>query len=231
MPSLPFGLRLLALAGAAAIALSAGPPAQAQPAQAAPPAPEAGFRGKQAGDFLVRLRGIGVLPDERASITPIGGGVSISDTWVPEVDFTYFVTPNIAFELIAATNRHSITATGTSLGNVPVGRVSLLPPTLTAQYHPLPASRISPYVGVGINYTIFYNGDAAGGAVQSVSYDNGFGWALQAGVDFAVTDRLSVNFDVKKLWLDTTARLNGGAITAKVDIDPWIVGFGLGYRF
>lgn len=221
----------LAMAGlaTATLALLLAPTAPAM-AQATAPSASA-FPGKQAGDFVVRLRGIGVLPDESSSITVIGGKVDATDSYVPEIDLTYFITRNFAVELIAATTRHSITAQGTSLGNVPVGRVWLLPPTLTAQYHPLPASRLSPYVGAGINYTIFYNADAAGGAVNSVSYDNGFGWALQAGVDYALTDRISLNLDVKKLYLSTTAKLNGGAIAAKVDLDPWIVGVGVGYRF
>lgn len=225
-------VRTLALVTAGAAALLAGLPAAAQ-TPAPPPSLESQltFSGKQAGDFVVRGRIIGVLPDESASISAIGGDVKITDTWVPEVDFTYFITRNFALELIAATTRHSITATGTALGNVPVGRVSLLPPTLTVQYHPLPQSRISPYIGAGINYTFFYNSDAAGGAVNSVKYDDGFGWALQAGIDFYVTDRISVNLDVKKLFLSTDAHINGGAITAKTDINPWIVGVGMGYRF
>lgn len=205
--------------------------ALAQPAAAQGAAAQTAFSGKQAGDFVVRLRGIGVLPDESSSISVIGGRAEVTDTYVPEIDFTYFITPNFALELIAATNRHSITATGTSLGTVPVGRVWLLPPTLTVQYHPLPRSRFSPYVGAGINYTFFYNEDAAGGAVNSLKLEDGFGWALQLGVDYYVTDRISLNLDVKKLFLSTEARLNGGAIVAKVDLDPWIVGFGVGYRF
>lgn len=217
---------LASTVAAMALAVALCGPASAQGTPAQP-----GFSGKQAGDFVVRLRGIGVLPDESSSISVIGGRAEVTDTYVPEIDFTYFITPNFALELIAATNRHSITATGTALGTVPVGRVWLLPPTLTVQYHPLPRNRFSPYVGAGINYTFFYNEDAAGGAVNSLKLEDGFGWALQLGVDYYVTDRLSLNLDVKKLFLSTEARLNGGAIVAKVDLDPWIVGFGVGYRF
>jgi outer membrane protein len=147
---------------------------------------------------------------------------------VPEVDFTYFVTDNIALELIAGTTRHDVSHTPTGID---LGKVSLLPPTLTLQYHFMPKERLSPYVGAGVNYTIFYNEDAPGGAVTSIDYDNSFGWALQAGVDYAIADRWYVNLDVKKLFLSTDVSINGGAINAKVDLDPWLFGVGVGYRF
>lgn len=184
------------------------------------------FTGKSAGDIMVRARLIGVLPDESASTT-IGGDVGVSNDWVPEIDFTYFVTDNVALELIAATTKHDVTHNA----GIDLGEVSLLPPTLTLQYHFMPKERLSPYVGAGINYTFFYNEDAPGGAVTSIDYENSFGWALQAGVDYAVADNWYLNFDVKKVFLSTDVSINGGAITADVDLDPWIVGFGVGYRF
>ena len=112
-----------------------------------------------------------------------------------------------------------------------MGSVWLLPPTLTLQYHFLPTSRFSPYVGAGLNYTIFYNEKK--GALRSISYDDNIGYALQAGIDYAIAGAWSLNVDVKKLWLNTDvkANLGGTALKADVDINPWIFGVGLGYRF
>ena len=206
-------------AGVAAIALVAG-------VSAAVPA-HAEFAGKSAGDFMVRARAIAVVPDEDASTT-IGGNVSISNDVVPEIDFSYFITDNIALELIAATTKHDVSHNA----GIDLGEVSLLPPTLTLQYHFMPKERFSPYVGAGINYTIFYNEDAAAGsAVTDIDYDNAFGYALQVGVDYALNDNWYANVDVKKLFLNTDVSMNGGTITADVDIDPWIIGVGVGYRF
>ncbi len=126
---------------------------------------------------------------------------------------------------------HNITAVNTALGDVPVGNTTLLPPTLTLQYHFFPREQISPYVGVGVNYTHFFSVDAAGGTVTSLTLDDSVGVALQAGVDFAIDDHWMVNADLKRVWINTKASLNGGAITANVDINPWIFGFGVGYRF
>ncbi len=185
------------------------------------------FKPKSAGDILIRGRGVFVTPDEGASLSA-GGDVDVSNDTVPEIDVSYFITDNLALELIAATTRHKVswTPTGTNLG-----KVSLLPPTLTLQYHFVPKARLSPYVGAGLNYTFFYNEDAPGGAVTSVNYKNHLGYALQAGVDYALSGPWSLNIDVKKIFLQTDVSVNNGAITGKVDLDPWIFGIGFGYRF
>jgi outer membrane protein len=186
---------------------------------------------KEAGDWIIRARAIVVEPDESADITAIGGSVNIDTAVMPELDFTYFFTDNIAAELILAVSPHDITAVNTALGDVPVGNTTLLPPTLTLQYHFFPREQMSPYVGVGVNYTHFFDVDAAGPTVTDVKLDDSFGVALQAGIDFAISDRWLVNADVKKIWINTDATLNGGAIEADVDINPWVFGLGVGYRF
>ena len=208
-------------AGVAAVALGVMVAGMAAPAHAE-------FQGKSAGDFMVRARALWVAPDESASTT-IGGDVSVSNDFVPEVDFSYFLTDNIAMELIAGTTKHDVSHTPTGID---LGEVSLLPPTLTLQYHFMPKARFSPYVGAGLNYTFFYDeSPAAGSAVTSIDYEDSLGYALQAGVDYAVADNWYVNLDVKKIFLSTDVSMNGGAIRADVDLDPWLVGFGVGYRF
>ncbi|WP_029010007.1 OmpW/AlkL family protein [Azospirillum halopraeferens] len=199
------------------------------------------FKGKSAGDILVRARVVGAIPQEKADIN-MSNGVRIGEGhvgngWTPEVDFTYFFTDNIAAELIAGTTRHTVDASVPGLGDLDVGKVSLLPPTLTLQYHFLPKNRVSPYVGAGVNYTLFYNEDAAGGAILSTNYKNRFGWALQAGVDIEVADGWFVNMDVKKLFLktklDVTTALGAPAnqLRSDVTLNPWLIGVGIGYRF
>ncbi|UTW54590.1 OmpW family protein [Kordiimonas sp. SCSIO 12610] len=184
-----------------------------------------------AGDWLVRLRGIYVVPDEAATIDPIGGSAQIDNTFVPELDFSYFVTDKIALELILATNRHSPIAAGTAAGDVPLGSVNLLPPTLTAQYHPLAGETFSPYIGAGVNYTVFFNVDEPAAVVDDIDYSNSFGFALQAGFDVKLDEKWVFNVDVKRLWLDTDVSINGDTIKADVDIDPWIIGAGFGFKF
>lgn len=173
-------------------------------------------------------RVLGVIPSEDATITPIGGDVDIDNSLVPELDLTYHFDPNWAVEVIAATTPHDVEHTA----GVDLGSVWLLPPTVLLQYHFMPESEsFRPYVGVGVNYTIFYNVDEPAGL--NIDYDNSWGFALQAGFELPINDKWSFNFDVKKLWLDTDVTITGlgPVVEADVDIDPWIVGVGFRFAF
>ena len=187
------------------------------------------FKPKSAGDFVIRARGIAMVPDESTSTSDIATGEGeLTNDYVPEVDFSYFITDNIAVELIAATTKHDLTWNNP---DVDLGSVWLLPPTLTVQYHFMPKERFSPYIGAGLNYTLFYNEKS--GAAQSISYDNSIGYALQAGFDYAISGPWSLNVDVKKVFLDTkvTADLGAGPVKVDADLNPWVFGVGVGYRF
>ena len=191
----------------------------------------AAAQGSEKSPWQIRLRAIGVIPDDSAKTTVLGGSADISNDYVPELDITYFFTDHVAVELILGTTKHRATATDTILGDVPLGNFRILPPTLTVQYHFVADGKFRPYIGAGINYSFFFDENPAGGAVTSLAISNSVGLALQVGVDIALDNHWLLNLDVKKLWLDTTAKVNGGAIVSKVNVDPWIVGVGFGYRF
>ncbi|WP_116140648.1 OmpW/AlkL family protein [Trinickia diaoshuihuensis] len=197
-------------------------------AGAAPAAAAPGYSSNgalHAGDWLVRLRAISIEPAARTTETLSALNVGVNNAIVPELDFTYMIRDYLGVELILATSRHQLTS---SLGNL--GGVGVLPPTLLLQYHFNHQGRIRPYVGAGINYTLFYNnGLNAGG--QSISIDNhSFGPAVQAGVDVQITKRLYVNADIKKIWMKTGASLNGQSL-GTLHIDPLVVGVGVGMKF
>ncbi|MBP8248059.1 MAG: OmpW family protein, partial [Phenylobacterium sp.] len=97
------------------------------------------------------------------------------------------------------------------------------------QYHFAPAAKVSPYVGAGVNYMLFHSGKDQNGF--TVKLDDGFGYALQAGVDVAVKGPWSANLDVKKVFFETDAKINGGALKSKVKLDPWVLSVGFGYKF
>jgi len=180
-----------------------------------------------------RLRGIVVTPDESADIEAIGGDVDISTAIVPEFDISYFFDDNWSLELILATAKHDVEAIGTAAGDIDLGHVWLLPPTLTAQYH-FTGGNFVPYLGAGPNLTLFYGVDE-GPVADDVDYDTAVGFALQGGFDFMLNDKWFLNFDVKKLFLNTTATVNattalGATVEADVDINPWIFGVGVGIK-
>ena len=217
---------LAAAAGAAAFLLAL--PAAAEPL----------LSPSSDGDWLVRLRGLAVIPNEDLSAKGVpGSDASISNAYVPELDISYFFTPNIAAELILGTTPHDVSGRG-ALAGADIGSVWLLPPTLTLQYHVTQLEdwtgsealgRVKPYVGAGVNYTIFYDADP--GQFASIDYDNAFGFALQAGVDYEIAEGVYLNADAKYIMLSTDWSINKGAVKGSVDINPLILGVGLGVRF
>lgn len=203
----------------------------------------AGPAQAEAGDVLVRVRGILVAPNEDSgAILPgfPGESVSVNDSVMPEVDVTYMASDRIGFELIAATTKHSASGvTGTTGGIGKLASTWVLPPTLTAQYHLNPAGKVRPYVGAGVNYTLFYSEDASDALEAAVGrtevrMSDSFGWAAQAGMDIDLSDRVFLNLDVKYIDIDTTARLataSAGTQEVRISLDPFVFGVGLGTRF
>jgi outer membrane protein len=195
----------------------------------------------EAGDFIVRLRGLAVMPTAggmgiRPDLT--GAGLDPKNDYVPELDFTYMITDNIGAELILATSKHNLRGTGAIAGLGTAASTRLLPPSLTLQYHFMPKSIVKPYVGFGINYTIMFDENASRALEQTlgpttVSADNSVGFVAQAGVDIRIDDRWSINMDIKYIRMKTDITLQSGATRRQIDVDinPVIFGAGLVYRF
>lgn len=178
--------------------------------------------------FQIRARAIGVIADGDGTVTGTTLKTDVGNYITPEVDVTYFFTENVAAELIAATSKHEIKAGGGEIGDA-----WILPPTLTLQYHFQPDAKFSPYVGAGINYSLFYSEDGKNG-YSDLEVDGGFGYALQAGADYWLNDHWGLNIDAKYVNLEVDVDVNSGstALAADdVDLNPWILGAGVSYRF
>lgn len=175
----------------------------------------------QDGKWLVRFRAIDVEPNASSSLP----GLDVDGQWAPELDFTYFITKNIAAELILATTKHTVTLNGASLGDV-----SVLPPTLLLQWHFTDLGAWKPYVGGGLNVTWFYDVNLNAGPVKLTTDGTSVGGALQAGLDYEIAKNWYLNLDVKYIWMSTDVYAAGGTLT-NLKIDPWVYGIGVGYRF
>ena len=208
----------------------------------AAPASAETVEGIGKGDVLLRVRVIGVLPSNSSGgVLPSlpNEHIKTSSSAAPEVDITYMATDHIGFELIAGTTKHHVSGrTGTTGAIGKLLSSWVLPPTLTAQYHFNPKGAMRPYIGAGLNYTIFLNEKASGSLKTAVGPTNvhlsdSFGWAVQAGIDVDISPKVFANLDVKYIDLDTTARLRTTAVgtqRSRVHVDPFVVGVGLGFR-
>jgi outer membrane protein len=177
------------------------------------------------GDWIVRA-GAGLVDPKSDNLKlPASQTVQVDD----KVGFTFeiarMLTDRWAVELLAAAPfKHDIDL-DTVRGTTPFGSVEHLPPTLSVQYHFNPDGRFRPYVGAGINYTLFSSEKPAG-----LKLDDSVGPAAQIGVDFGVTDNFLINLGVRYLDIDADAKLNGAAL-GTVEIDPFVYQLQIGWRF
>jgi outer membrane protein len=196
----------------------------------------------EAGDVLLRAGPTWVLPnDDSSAVKPIpGSGVEVDDGISLGFSVTYLLTPQIGVELLAALPfEHDIKGEG-SLDGVDIGSIKHLPPTVTLQWYPdLGLDWVQPYVGAGINYTTFFDEDADGEleaivGKTDISLDDSWGYALELGADWRVSDRWYVNTSLWYVDIATDATLKtagAGTLKTDVDIDPLVVMVGVGMRF
>lgn len=190
--------------------------------------------------WLVRARALDMEVDNgnsRSAVVPALGKLKAEDKVFPEVDFSYFFSEHWAAELILTyPQEHDLEFAG-----VGIGSVKHLPPTLTLQYHFLPAGTVRPYVGAGLNYTRFsdvkINGLPAVGVDSPIDVDrSSWGVAGQLGVDIQVAANWFLNLDAKYVRIEAQdVRITGGVLAGTkvtdLDVDPWLLSVGIGYRF
>jgi outer membrane protein len=183
-----------------------------------------GAGAANAADWIVRVGGHYVDPkSDNHEIVSVDSGQSLTFT------ATYMFKPNWGVELLAAWPfSHDITL---NADGSKVAETKHLPPTLSLQYHFLPDSRIRPYVGAGLNATLFFDEKTTGAlAGTNLSLDDSFGAAAQLGVDFTLSDDWMLNVDARWIDIDTDARLDGVGI-GSVAIDPYAFGISIGRKF
>lgn len=176
----------------------------------------------------------GVIPADDAEISLIGGDVDVTNRVVPSLQVEFFFTENISAELFCCLARHSATAVDTALGSFPLARVTLFPPVVTAKYRLTNLGKFQPFIGVGFNYTQFFDeGIPDGSPVTAIRFDDSFGPAVQFGFDYKISDHFYFRADARRVWLDTDVNIQAGdvSLAAQVDINPWIPTAGLGFRF
>lgn len=194
----------------------------------------------ETGDVILRAGAVAVDPQENSGNVKLDGTATGLEVGVDSnvqlgLTGTFMLSDKLGLGLLAATPfKHTINLNGVG----ELAEVKHLPPTLTLQYFPLGSgSALQPYVGAGLNYTTFFSEDfksgPSAGGFSDLSLDDSWGLALEAGVDYLLTDTIVLNAAVWYADIDTEANFNLGSSAGKVsvDIDPYVYMVGLGYRF
>lgn len=202
------------------------------------------------GDWILRVGAVTVSPDDSsdsivlptAPPTVLEGASVGSDTQLSLIG-AYMLTDTLGIELLASTPfQHDIKVKGTAID---AGTVKQLPPTLSLQWYPRGGQDgWQPYLGMGVNYTIFFDeevdtdlesalGAIIGASEVDLELDDSIGLSAQAGVDFPITENLSINLGVWYIDLGTTAKIKTdvGNVKFDVDVDPWVYNVGIAYKF
>jgi len=180
----------------------------------------------QDGAWLVRVR---ALELNSANKDSTGLDLSINNKVIPELDASYFFSPQWAAELVLTyPQKQTIRSSGADIGSL-----KHLPPTLSVQYHFTDLGAFKPYLGVGVNYTRFSNVSFTPAVVTALhpSLDkSSFGLSMQAGFDCQIERNVYLNVDVKKVQISTDVS-SSGAKVGTFKVDPWLFGVGVGWRF
>jgi outer membrane protein len=177
---------------------------------------------QSAGDWTV---GIGVHQvDPKSDNGKLAAGtlpLSVDSDAKPSVTFEYFVRDNLGIEVLAALPfKHDIAVKGVGK----VGQTKHLPPTVSLQYHFNSAGKVSPLVGLGLNYTTFFSEHTQGAlAGTRLKLDDSWGLAAHAGLDFKVSEKASFRVDVRWADIDSKVKVDGQSL-GTANIDPLVYG-------
>ncbi len=175
------------------------------------------------GDWTLGI-GVGYLDPKSDNGTLDGLDTEVGSNTRPIFTAEYFIRDNLGIELLASTPfKHDITLAG----SIDAGSVKHLPPTLSLNYHFPTNSAWKPYVGAGLNYTIFFDEDSP---VDGLKLDNSFGVSLQAGLDYQVTEKGAVRLNVRWFDIDSDVTVDGTKI-GTAEIDPVLVGLSYVHQF
>ena len=187
------------------------------------------------GTFVARAGAAGVYPTDDSEDLSGLGRVEADDAWSLGLTFTYMATDNVGFGLLAAWPfEHDIEGSDGALDAAgDVAETKHLPPTVTLQYHfDTPSKKIHPWLGAGINYTYFFDEDTKGILEGTdIDIDNSWGWALEAGLDYELTDDWTIGAQVFYINIETQADIEALGKQYDVDINPWVYMVSVGRKF
>ena len=181
--------------------------------------------------WMLRVRAVDLLWQNGQTDTVSSANVKAKNQLIPEFDISYFFTKNIAAELVLTWPQQvNITA---GPGNTNVGKISAFPPSLLIQYHFTDLGAFKPYIGAGVNYTIFGNRQNFPGLGNSVQVDqNSVGFVAQVGTDYMFDKNWGMNLDLKYATMSTNVTtVQGNNNLGKLTLNPFMPAIGVTYKF
>jgi outer membrane protein len=179
--------------------------------------------------WMVRVRAVDLLWQNGQSGSVVQtADVKAANKVIPELDVSYFFTKNIAAELVL-TYPQTIDINYTS-SQTKLGSVKALPPSLLLQYHFTDFGAFKPYVGAGVNYTIFTSRNNLSNGAFSID-NSSFGAVGQVGMDYMFDKNWGLNVDLKYATMSTNVTTAAGANGGKLTLNPWMPAVGVTYKF
>lgn len=182
--------------------------------------------------WIIRVGAVNVAPDASSEAIPLvgaGSAVDVEDATSLGINFTYMFNDHWGLDILGAYPfEHDIVGAGTIAALGKVGSTKHLPPTIGIQYQFRPGTSFRPYVGLGLNYTMFFSEEGVG-PVTSLALDDSIGLAYQVGADIGDFDGWFLNLDLRMIDIETRATTNLGNFD--VTIDPMVIGINVGTRF
>ncbi|QKM63580.1 hypothetical protein DCO16_02390 [Polynucleobacter antarcticus] len=181
--------------------------------------------------WMIRVRAVDLLFQNGQSGVASTENVKAKNQVIPELDISYFFTKNIAAELVLTYPQQVNITSGPGSSNA--GKITALPPSLLLQYHFTDLGAFKPYVGAGVNYTIFGNRSNFPAYGNSIQIDqSSLGFVAQLGMDYMLDKNWGVNLDLKYATMSTNiTTVSDGANIGKLTLNPWMPAVGVTYKF
>ena len=179
--------------------------------------------------WMIRVRAVDLLWQNGQTESVKALDIKAENQFIPEFDVSYFFTKNIAAELVLTWPQQ----VNINMGGANAGKISALPPSLLMQYHFTDLGPLKPYVGAGVNYTIFGNRQNFPALGNSVQVDqSSLGVVAQVGADYMFDKNWGMNVDLKYATMSTNVNtVQGNTNLGKLTLNPFMPAVGVTYKF